>query len=89
MRNIMDIHFAPTEKLFIEGMIANGSYANETELVVDAVRQLRLEKLLQEGEDSLREHGAIPYTEDFFDRAEDRARAGLNANQEPNPDVVG
>lgn len=93
----MNINFSPVDTHFIQAMIDGGYYKNPTELVCDAVRQLReqgtygqdtrLMAALEEGKRDIREGRIVPYTSTFLEESEQRARENLKNGIKPDPDV--
>lgn len=90
----MNIQFPPVDDGFIKGMVASGYYSNATEVVRDAVRQLREKQArtndrfrtaVQKG---LEDTAFYEYTPTFFEECEARAHQYAAEGREPNPDVL-
>jgi hypothetical protein len=54
----------------------------------DDDKRVRLLAALQAGEDEVRAGRVVPYTKDFLDRCEDRARKNLAEGRKPKADVL-
>lgn len=90
----MNINFPPKDEQFIKSMVEQGYYSNATEVVRDAVRRLRdtnssilepseqLRALIEAAQENFREGNVVPYTEDFFDKAMERARHNASTGKE-------
>lgn len=92
----MNINFPPVDKRFIENVVEDGYYSNVTEAVRDAVRRMReefhrkherLAAALEAGDRAIREGRTVPYTPEFLDDCEKRARENVVNGVKPNPDV--
>ncbi len=93
----MNINFPSVDERYIKGKVEDGFYSNATEVVRDAVRRMRerdespharLMAALEAGEQAIREGRTAPYTPDFLDECEKRARQNLAEGKELNPDVL-
>jgi antitoxin ParD1/3/4 len=94
----MNINFPPVDDSYIKKMVESGYYSNATELVRDAVRRLRergedgkharLKAALAEGERDIAAGRMAPYTPEFLDECEARARENLANGKKLNPDVL-
>ena len=93
----MNINFPPVDERYIKSKVEDGFYSNITEVVRDAVRRMRerdesthtrLMAALEAGEQAIREGHTVPYTADFLDECEKRARQNLAQGKELNPDVL-
>jgi len=92
----MNINFSPVDDHFIKSTVEDGYYSNATELVRDAVRRMRegfnaprarLMAALEEGMADVEAGRTVPYTPEFLDECEERARENVANVIKPNPDV--
>jgi putative addiction module CopG family antidote len=93
----MHIEFANVDEKYIKDSVKNGYYRSEAEAVRDAVRRMREQEeakrtrlldALQLGADDIEAGRVTPYTSDFLEQCEARARQNLAAGRKPNPDVM-
>ncbi|PTQ83154.1 antitoxin ParD1/3/4 [Nitrosospira multiformis] len=93
----MHIELADVDEKYIKDSVRKGYYRSEAEAVRDAVRKMReqdeakrmkLLDALQLGMDDIEAGQVTPYTPDFLDQCETRARQNIAAGRKPSPDVT-
>ncbi|HEU4854329.1 MAG TPA: type II toxin-antitoxin system ParD family antitoxin [Nitrosospira sp.] len=93
----MHIEFAEMDEKYIKDSVKKGYYRSEAEAVRDAVRKMReqdeakkmkLLAALQLGMDDIEAGRVTPYTSDFLEQCEVRARQNIAAGRKPSPDVT-
>lgn len=95
----MHIRFAEADQNFINNQAQLGFYANETEVVRDAVRRLREQKEIQQsrvyqavmrGHEQIQQGQTLPFTPELMghinQQAKQRVASGETIN--PDPDVI-
>lgn len=93
----MHVNLGPEIEKYIQSKIDTGFYANATEVLRDALRQMRerdeprynprLHALLQQGIDSLERDGGIPHTPELMDKLMEEGFAAAKAGVKPRPEV--
>ncbi len=92
----MHINLSPEMEKFLQDKVDSGFYGNASEVIRDAIRQMREEDVkmgalraaLKTSDDQLDKGEGINYSPELVERITDRAKTNTRRGRKVNPDVI-